>query len=165
MLCSKETLLSANDGKYNAFAGLVFTRRKRLIACWRTSAAHGLTVPAHIVGAYSDNMGVSWVNKTFVVNDAIDARDPHLSQIQNGSILLSYMVSGVAPKIMISTDNGDTFTDLYNFATDANYGSGNYHGYGRIIEDNGGTLYFGMYSISGTYATTMELRGMPPFLY
>lgn len=148
MNMTKEIRISPNDGSYNAFTGLLFTHSKKLIAAYRTGTSHGVSVPAYIDLAISSDMGNSWSISRVIQDESIDFRDPRLAQLADGTILLSVQASEVGPRIYKSTDDGTTFTLLYNFTAD--FAVNTHFGFGRVVEDNNGKLYFGIYDYSGS---------------
>lgn len=151
MKMSKDILLSANDGKYNSFPGMLFTKEKRLITAWRSGDLHVESIPAYIKGAYSDDMGKTWQLKDLLMDETIDARDIRFSQSRTGRIFMTYQVSNAAPKIRYSDDNGDTWNELFDFST--MFEPDTHFGFGKLVEDNQGGLYYGIYQydVAGTY--------------
>lgn len=83
------------DGLYNAFPSIIKLSNGNLLMAYRKGTEHTITGNGYIVSRLSTNNGFSWGPEVTILQDAIantDYRDPSLTQLANGDIILSYFL-------------------------------------------------------------------------
>jgi Neuraminidase (sialidase) len=135
----------------------------RILAVYREGAGHVRSV-GRILAVASDDDGATWSDPWVVVDTLLDDRDPMLTQLRDGDVLLMYFridwsrtpwdVPGV--QVVRSTDDGATFGEPVEVRSrmqkrTANrwhrYRSGHIASHGRILELPDGDLLAPVYGI------------------
>jgi hypothetical protein len=135
----------------------------RILAAYREGAGHVRSV-GRILAVASDDDGRTWSDPWVVVDTLLDDRDPMLTQLSNGDVLLMYFridwsrtpwdVPGV--QVVRSTDDGATFGEAVEVRSAMQkrtarrwhrYRSGHIASHGRILELPGGDLLAPVYGI------------------
>ncbi|QDG61254.1 sialidase family protein [Pseudarthrobacter sp. NIBRBAC000502771] len=148
---------------HNAFPGLIICDDGNLLAVWRSAPQHNPTpAPAGVIKArkYSTDLKPLGAEYT-VLTDALDLRDPMLTKLADGRIIMQYFkhdgsantIAGVF--VGISSDNGATFTQLSKvpFTWDTLIGSS-----GRMVVAPNGDWLVAAYG--RTSATFQHIRLM-----
>lgn len=115
--------VAAVDG-HDGFPGIAKLTDGRLMAVWRRGVSH-VGTNGSILAAYSSDNGVTWTEGTAVYVDlTVDQRDPSLAVLSNGNVVLSWFESGGSvgsrSYIMVSTDNGATWSNRFRLAGSIN---------------------------------------------
>lgn len=103
-----------NSATYNAFPALALTPSGILVSVWRQAPHHDVDYPGDIFQSRSFDFGVTWETPYAIKTDTLDVRDPGITTLKDGRLVLIYRTTGpnmVDKKIYISysTDDGVTW--------------------------------------------------------
>ncbi|RKO27655.1 exo-alpha-sialidase [Pseudarthrobacter phenanthrenivorans] len=113
------TVATASGALHNAFPGLTLCDDGTLLAVWRSAGQHDPGPSKGVIKARRYGTDLQPVGAEYtVLTDALDLRDPMLTKLEDGRILMQYFkhdgtantVAGVF--VAVSADNGATFTQL-----------------------------------------------------
>lgn len=141
----------------------------RLFAAYRVASAHTHCV-GRILATESADEGLSWSEPRVIVDTLLDDRDPALTRLSSGDLLLSYFridwnatpweVPGV--EVIRSTDGGRTWTDPVQIDSTMRarsavswrgYRTGHIASHAPILELPGGDLLAPIYGVPGGGST------------
>lgn len=113
------TTATVSSTGHNAFPGLTYCNDGTLLAVWRSAPQHDPTPTPGVIKArrYGANLQPLGAEYT-VLTDTYDLRDPMLTRLPDGQILMQYFkhdgsaTTTVGVYVAVSTDNGATFTQL-----------------------------------------------------
>lgn len=150
-------------GQVPYFPSAIRLASGRILAVYREGSGHVRSV-GRILAVASDDEGRTWGEPWVVVDTLLDDRDPMLTQLGNGDVLLMYFridwsrmpweVPGV--QVVRSTDGGTTFGEPVEVRSamqkrTANrwhrYRAGHIASHGQILELPGGDLLAPVYGI------------------
>lgn len=103
---------AAYDG-YDAFPGMVKLPTGRLFLVYRKGTGH--YGHGTIVSRTSDDFGDTWSSEKTIATDTLDSRDPSVTLLSNGKILLTFFryqqtpAIATGPWVSISSDSGATW--------------------------------------------------------
>lgn len=103
-----------DDTKYNAFVGATRMADGRLLAAYYKATDHATTLDGIIAGKTSADDGKTWSSEfTLYAPPGLDARDPELTTLRDGSVMLIARTwdgaSGLRQYAIKSTDNAATW--------------------------------------------------------
>jgi len=145
---TESTVIS--DGKYNAFPSIAKLTNKDLIVSYRKGVTH-LTFDGSIILKRSTDNGITWGSESIIIAELAghDYRDPSISQLANGNVIMSYFDRISPTNILIyttiSTDNGATFGTPVQLSGYADYGAVS----SKVIQLVNGDLLLATYGKSG----------------
>lgn len=150
-------------GQFPYFPNAIWLGDGRLLLVYREGSGHVRSV-GRIVAVRSADDGATWSEPRVVVDTLLDDRDPMLTQLSTGDLLLMYFridwsrdpwdVPGV--QVVRSTDGGETWGEPVPVASTMqkptenrwqNYRAGHIASHGQILELPGGDLLAPVYGI------------------
>ena len=150
-------------GQYAYFPNAIKLASGRILAAYREGSGHVRSV-GRILAVASDDEGKTWTEPWAVVDTLLDDRDPMLTQLGNGDVLLMYFridwsrmpweVPGV--QVIRSTDDGTTFGEPVEVRSTMQkrtsnrwnrYRAGHIASHGQILELPGGELLAPVYGV------------------
>lgn len=145
----KPAVTITNDGSYNAFPSIEKASNGDLLTVYRKGVTH-LTFDGSIRLKRSTDNGKTWSSEsTIITGVGHDYRDPSLTKLANGNIIMSYFDRITSSNILIytsiSTDNGVTFGTPVNLTGYADYGAVS----SKVIQLVNGDLLLATYGKSG----------------
>lgn len=145
----KEAVTLTDDGFYNAFPSLEKALNGDLVTVYRKGVTH-LTFDGSIRLKRSTDNGDTWGSEsTIITGVGHDYRDPSITRLVNGNIIMSYFDritdSNVLIYTSISTDNGVTFGTPVQLTGYADYGKVS----SKVIQLVNGDLLLATYGKSG----------------
>lgn len=145
----KPAVTITNDGLYNAFPGVEKASNGDLITVYRKGVTH-LTFDGSIRLKRSIDNGFTWGSESTIITGAShDYRDPSLTRLANGNLIMSYFDRISPTNILIytsiSTDNGNTFGTPVQLTGYADYGAVS----SKVIQLANGNLLLATYGKSG----------------
>ena len=100
------------------FPSLIRLHNGELIAVYRAALSHGSHTPGRIMCVRSMDGGKTWSKPEVIIDTPYDDRDPHISQLSDGTLILTFDVikpksATCYPYISISYDNGRIWSKPY----------------------------------------------------
>ncbi len=110
---SRAAVTIVSDATYNAFPGLTIMANGAHIVVYRKGTSHASDVGV-IVKRTSTDSGATWSGETTIVTNVLDVRDPSITRLADGSLIVSYFTASApstfATYVIKSTDNGATWS-------------------------------------------------------
>ena len=95
------------------FPSIVRLHNGEILVVYRAALTHGSHTPGKIMCVRSNDYGNSWSSPEVIIDTLYDDRDPHVTQLSDGTLILTFDVIepvGAHIYISMSYDNGYTWT-------------------------------------------------------
>lgn len=114
-----QTIVTVDSTQHNAFPGLTLCSDGNLLAVWRNAPQHDPTPTPGVIMAckYGPNLQPLGAAYT-VLTDTYDLRDPMLTRLSDGRIIMQYFkhdgtaTTQIGVFLAVSSDDGATFSQL-----------------------------------------------------
>lgn len=157
------------DGFYNSFPSVIKLINGDLIMAYRKGTVHDVIGLGDIILKKSSDDGLTWSNEIVIFHeDNVDFRDPSLTQLSNGNLIMSYfthegvdLLNGFQAKTAQSTDNGVTWSTSVNITGYASWSAVS----APVIELNNGDLLLPIYGKDGINFKTSVVKSTNGGIY